>query len=114
MTVENIIKNITDRFGDRVLKVEKKSYKRVYIDIYPKDVVDMVKYVFKDLGLRFNIASAVDDFDRFEILYHFSYDLSGVIVSIRTMLQDNRIGCSCLLASCGVNGFSYNKGSGRG
>ena len=88
MTIEAIIKNITDRFGDRVLKVEKKSYKRAYIDIYPKDLVDMVKYVFKDLGLRFNIASAVDDFDRIEILYHFSYDTSGVIVSIRTMLKD--------------------------
>lgn len=88
MTVDIIIKNITDRFGDRVLKVEKKSYKRVYIDIYPKDIVDMVKHLFKDLGFRFNIASAVDDFDRIEILYHFACDTSGVIISVRTMLKD--------------------------
>jgi len=88
MTADIIIKNITDRFGDRVLKVEKKSYRRVYIDIYPKDIVDMVSYLFKELGLRFNIASAVDDFDRLEILYHFAYDASGVVVSVRTALKD--------------------------
>ena len=88
MTIENILKNITDRFGDRVLKIDKKSSRRAYLDIYPRDVVDMVRYVFKDLGLRFNIASAVDDFDRIEILYHFSYDPSGIIVSVRTMLKD--------------------------
>ena len=88
MNIDNILKNINDRFGDRVLKTEKKSARRAYLSIYPKDIVDMVRYVFKDLGLRFNIASAVDDFDRIEILYHFSYDRSGVIISIRTMLSD--------------------------
>lgn len=88
MNIDDILKNINDRFGDRVLKTEKKSARRAYLSIYPKDIVDMVRYVFKDLGLRFNIASAVDDFDRIEILYHFSYDRSGVIISIRTMLSD--------------------------
>ena len=88
MNIDDILKSINDRFGDRVLKTEKKSARRAYLNIYPKDIVDMVRYIFKDLGLRFNIASAVDDFDRIEILYHFSYDQSGVIISIRTMLSD--------------------------
>ncbi len=88
MMMDDILKKIHEHFGDRVLKTEKKSSRRAYLDIYPKDIVDMVKYMFKDLGLRFNIASAVDDFDRIEILYHFSYDQSGVIISIRTMLSD--------------------------
>ncbi len=88
MTIDDILKSINDRFGDRVFKTDKKSARRAYIDIYPKDIVDIVRYVFKDLGLRFNIASAVDDFDRIEILYHFSYDPSGVIISIRAMLND--------------------------
>ena len=88
MNIDDILKSINDRFGDRVLKTENKSARRAYLNIYPKDIVDMVRYIFKDLGLRFNIASAVDDFDRIEILYHFSYDQSGVIISIRTMLSD--------------------------
>ena len=88
MMIDDILKNINDRFGDRVLDTEKKSSKRAYINIYPKDIVDMVRYLFKDLGLRFNVASAVDDFDRIEILYHFAYDQSGVIISVRTALND--------------------------
>ena len=88
MSIDDILKSINNRFGDRVLKTERKSSRRAYLSIYPKDICDIVKYVFKDLGLRFNIASAVDDFDRIEILYHFSYDPSGAIISIRTMLSD--------------------------
>ncbi|MBU0605857.1 MAG: NADH-quinone oxidoreductase subunit C [Candidatus Omnitrophica bacterium] len=88
MTIDDILKSINDRFGGRVLKTEKKSSRRAYLDIHPKDIVDMARYVFKDLGLRFNIASAVNDFDRIEILYHFSYDQSGVIISLRAMLSD--------------------------
>lgn len=88
MTIDAILKNITDRFGDRVLEVNRKSARRAYIQIYPKDIIEVAKFIFKDLGLRFNIASAVDDFDRFEILYHFSYDQTGVIISVRTMLND--------------------------
>ena len=88
MVMDDILKKINGRFGDKVLKVEKKSSKRAYIDIYPRDIVDVVKFIFKELGLRFNIASAVDDFDKIEILYHFAYDPYGLIISVRTMLND--------------------------
>ncbi|MCM8791161.1 MAG: NADH-quinone oxidoreductase subunit C [Candidatus Omnitrophica bacterium] len=88
MTIDAIVKKINDRYGDRILKSEIKSSKRAYIDIYPKDIVDVAKYLFKELGMRFNIASAVDDFDGIEILYHFAYDASGVIVTIRVILKD--------------------------
>lgn len=88
MKIDALIKNIQDKFGARVLKVYKQNERRGYIDIYPKDVVDFTKYIFKDLGLRFNIASAVDDFNSMEILYHFSDDPDGVVISIRAIIKD--------------------------
>ena len=88
MAIDNIIKSITDRFGDRILKVYKKNSKRAYVDIYPKDIVDVTRYICKDMALRFDIASAVDDFGGIEILYHFASDTSGVVVSIRAILKD--------------------------
>ncbi len=88
MVIDDTIKNITDRFGSKVLRVDKKNEKRAYIDIYPKDIVDFTRYIFKDLGLRFNIASAVDDFDGMEILYHFSLDRAGFVITIRAILKD--------------------------
>ncbi|MCX5679443.1 MAG: NADH-quinone oxidoreductase subunit C [Candidatus Omnitrophica bacterium] len=88
MNIDEALKSITDHFGSRVLKVSRRSVKRAYIDIYPKDVVDIVRYMFKDMAFRFNIASAVDDFDGLEILYHFSYDTSGFVISVRALLKD--------------------------
>lgn len=88
MTMDEILKKIGDRFGTKILKVDKKNRKRVYIDIYPKDIVEVTRFIFKDLGLRFNIASCVDDFNALEILYHFSLDSAGFAISVRAILQD--------------------------
>jgi len=88
MNIDEALKSIADHFGSRILKVSKRSAKRAYVDIYPKDVVDVVRYIFKEMAFRFNIASAVDDFDGLEILYHFSYDASGIVISVRALLKD--------------------------
>ena len=88
MNIDQALKRIEEHFGSRILKVNRRSDKRAYIDIYPKDVVDVVRYIFKDMAFRFNIASAVDDFDGLEILYHFSYDPTSIVISVRAMLKD--------------------------
>ena len=88
MNIDEALKNITDKFGSRILKVSRRSSKRAYMDIYPKDIVDIVRYIFRDMAFRFNIASAVDDFDGLEILYHFSYDAAGFVISVRALLKD--------------------------
>jgi len=90
MTIDEILKRITDKFDTRVLKINRKSDKRAYVDIYPKDIVDFTKYLFKEIGLRFNIASAVDDFDGIEILYHFSNDQEGFVLTVRAILKDKQ------------------------
>ena len=88
MKIDDAIKKIEDKFGSAVIKVYKKNEKRAYIDIYPKDVVEFTRYVFKELGLRFNIASAVDDFDAMEILYHFADDKGGFVISLRAIIRE--------------------------
>lgn len=88
MTIDEALKIINDRFGSKVLKSYKKNAKRAYFDIYPKDIVEVVRFIFKEMGFRFNIASAVDDFNAIEILYHFAYDSSGIELSVRTALAD--------------------------
>jgi len=88
MTIDEILQKLQERFGSNILKVYKKNDKRAYVDIYPKDIVEFTKYIFKDLGLRFNIASAVDDFDALEILYHFADDASGYVISLRALIKE--------------------------
>lgn len=88
MKLNEALKNINDKFGSRILNVRKTSEKRAYLDIYPKDIAELVRYVFKDMHFRFNTASGVDDFDALEILYHFSHDPSGIVLSLRAMIKD--------------------------
>ena len=88
MAIDDVLKKINGKFGPNILKVEKKNEKRAYVDIYPKDIVPIARFIFKDLGLRFNIASGVDDIDGIEILYHFALDKEGIVISVRALLRD--------------------------
>ena len=90
MKIDEIIKSINSRFGDKILNINKKSEKRAYIDIYPKDITEMVRYIFKEHSFRFNTATGVDDFDAIEILYHFSHDPSNITISIRASIKDKQ------------------------
>lgn len=88
MKLDELLNDISARFGGKVLKAEKRSAKRAYIDIAPSDIVQFTRYMFKEKGLRFNIASGVDTLDALEILYHFSLDKAGIVVTLRVTLKD--------------------------
>ena len=78
-------------------KLEKKaidwyqhSQRRFYISIRPKDIREAAGILFKDLNFRFVIASGQDTPQGLEILYHFSFDKTGEIVSLRVLLEDKK------------------------
>lgn len=76
--------------GPKILNWYDKSPKRIYIDIKPSDIVEVVKYFHKDLRARFNIASGIHTPKGFEILYHFAFDSLNLIVSIRILLDKDK------------------------
>lgn len=88
MTLDALVLKTREKFGAAILQVRKHSEKRAYVDIYPKDIVEMTRFLFKEQGLRFNIASAVDDLDGLEVLYHFADDRAGFVLSVRVLLKD--------------------------
>jgi len=90
MDREEVLKQIQDSLGKKIKKFYKKSDKRVYIDIEPKDLLEAVRLIFRQLGARFNIASAIDRPDGTEILYHFEFDKENVIVSIRVFSPERK------------------------
>jgi len=91
MKIDELLKHISGKFGSKILKTYKHNSKRVYVDVYPKDVVEITKHLFKDLGMRFNIASGVDDFDSIEVLYHFSDDREGFVLTVRAMIKEKDV-----------------------
>lgn len=85
-----IIQKVKEKLGDKVLEFFKKNDRRYYIEVKPDDIVDSAKVLFEDLGFRFVTATGIDCEKHFEILYHFSYDKTGEIVTLRVKLDKER------------------------
>ncbi len=84
----DIREQIKERLGAGIIDWKEKSSRRIYFSIKKEDVFKTVEFLFKELGLRFSIASGVDTPGGFEILYHFSYDKTGEIFSLQAMIEN--------------------------
>jgi len=85
-TLSRPIESIKERFSEEIIEFEEKSKTRYYILIDRKDVLKLVNFIFNDLQARFIIETGLDTPEGIEILYHFSFDKLGKVVSIRTLL----------------------------
>ena len=82
--------NIKERLGGKISDWQEKFPRRIYFTVKKEDIVETTRIIFRELGLRFVIASGTDTPQGFEILYHFSYDKSGEIYSARVFLDDKK------------------------
>jgi NADH-quinone oxidoreductase subunit C len=87
-----VVERIKEKFADKIEKVYIHNERRAYIDLKDKkDIKEVAKFMFYDLGLRFNTASATDARNHMEILYHFSLDQEGQIISIRIKIDKENL-----------------------
>lgn len=86
--MEDTAKEIRDRFSSRVLNFIEHAPRRIYIEFEACDIPEVVKYAFNDLGCRLSTASALDTPGGIEILYHFSHDRSGKMITLKTLIKD--------------------------
>lgn len=91
MTREEILKSIKEKFSKDIIDTFDKSSTRVYIEIKPDSLTQVARYVFKDLGARFNIATGVDTRYHIEILYHFTFDEINLLISFRVKLDKSKL-----------------------
>ena len=85
-----IKERIKEKLADKITGWEEKSPRRIYFTVKKEDIVETVKTLFRDLGLRFSIASATDTPQALEILYHFSFDKTGEFYSARVLIEDKK------------------------
>ncbi len=86
----DVVGRIKEEFSDKIIHFEEKSERRIYIDIQPRDIPEVVRFIFKDLACRFATATGIDTPAGLEILYHFSYDPQGKMISMRTLITDKK------------------------
>ena len=86
----SIKETIQEKLGSKILAWEERSSRRIYLSVKKEDIFETVKLFFKELGLRFSIASGMETPDGFEILYHFAYDATGEMYSVRVFIDDKK------------------------
>ncbi len=83
-----MIEKLREKLGNLIKDIKVHNERRIYITVKKEDIKKAVDIVFNDMGARYQIVTGVDNFDSFELLYHFSFDKEGgVIVSLRTFLE---------------------------
>jgi Ni,Fe-hydrogenase III component G len=81
---KQILEEISKKFPDVSIKIH--SPRRTYIRIPRQQMYDFAKYLFKEKGFRFSIATGIDTRDGIEILYHFSHDEAGTYYNIKIVI----------------------------
>lgn len=87
MTREDVLSRIKATLQDRLLGLEERSVKRVFIEVSPDDVPEASRLMFQDLQARFQIATGIDTPTAIEVLYHWALDSLGCVVTVRTRLN---------------------------
>lgn len=85
-----IADTIKSRLGDKALDWRQPSDRRAYVSVKPADIKEITNMLFKDLGLRFATSSGCDTPAGIEILYHFSFDKTGEMISVRVLIEDKK------------------------
>jgi Ni,Fe-hydrogenase III component G len=88
MTSEELIAKL-ETIKSQITRFEQPLENRIYLSCESENSFAVNKYLFEDVGARFVIATAIDCEQYFEILYHYSYDLTGCVINIKSFIRDH-------------------------
>jgi Ni,Fe-hydrogenase III component G len=87
MNQEELNKKL-EQISDKLIAVERPLEDRVFLLCESENSYQLNKFLFEDVPLRFVIATGIDAEDCFEVLYHYSYDQTGCIVTLKAFIRD--------------------------
>lgn len=87
MTREEALNQIKTALGERLIALQDKSARRVFLEVAPDDVPDACRLMMEQLQARFQIATGVDTANAIEVMYHWALDRLACVVTIRTRLD---------------------------
>jgi len=90
MIREEVLRQVQERFKDDIIDFFDKTPKRVFIEIKPESITEVVQYILKERAARFNIATALDARYHTEIIYHFTIEDINLLISFRVKLDKKK------------------------
>ena len=82
------LNNKISEIKDKLIAIERAADNRMYLSCEAENSYVVNKFLFEDISARFCIATGIDSDDCFEILYHYSYDQTGCVITIKAFIRD--------------------------
>ena len=82
------LKNRLAEIEDKLIGIEEPTKDRVVLPCESQNSVAVNKFLFEELGLRFVIVTGIDSDSCFEMLYHYSNDETGCVITIKAFIRD--------------------------
>ncbi len=82
------LNNKLSEIKDKLIDIKQKADNRLYLLCEVENSYDVNKFLFEDVPLRFLIATGIDSDDCFEVLYHYAYDQTGCMVTLKAFIRD--------------------------
>ena len=82
------LNNRLSEIKDKLLSYEQPLDNRINISCEAENAYAINKFLFEVVPLRFVIATGIDSDDCFEILYHYSYDQTGCVITLKAFIRD--------------------------
>ena len=73
---------------DKLIDFHQPADNRVYLSCEAENSYEISRFLFEDVGARFVTATGIDSDDYFEILYHYSYDQTGCVITLKALIAD--------------------------
>lgn len=84
------MKNRLSEIKDELIGIEQTTENRIFLLCEAENAYGVARFLFEELSLRFVIVTGVDSDDCFEMLYHFSNDESGCIVTVKAFIRNRK------------------------
>jgi len=82
------LNNRLSEIKDKLTAIEEPFKGRIYLNCEAENSYDVNKFLFEDVPLRFVTATGIDSDDCFEVLYHYSHDETGCMVTLKAFIRD--------------------------
>lgn len=79
-----------ERIGERLIALEQPQSNRYFLKCESEHVYEVCRFLFEDVGARFIIATAMDNDDCYEIVYHFTCDELGTVINVQAYVRDRK------------------------
>ena len=84
----NTLNRKLELINDKLSSIDRKSDKRIFLVCESENSFDVNKFLFEKVGCRFVIATCYQADRWFEVLYHFSFDELGCVITNRAVIHD--------------------------